>query len=112
MLAHKMTLNSSFNLSKSITFNPSFIYGGKRYAYAELDENGEGIASELDPYLLANAFVNFRNVLPGLTAGVGMYDILNAQPALAQAYNGGYLPIPARGREYVVKLSYKLDFKK
>ena len=112
MLAHKVTLNSSFNLSQSITFNPSFIYGGKRYAYAELDENGEGVPSELDPYLLANAFINFRNVLPGLTAGVGMYDILNAQPALAQAYNGGYLPIPARGREYVVKLSYKLDFKK
>lgn len=112
MLAHKVTLNSSFNLAKSISFNPSFIYGGKRYAFTELDANEEGVATELDPYLLANAFLNFRNVLPGLTAGVGVYDILNAQPALPQAYNGGYLPIPARSREYVVKLSYRLDFKK
>jgi outer membrane receptor for ferrienterochelin and colicin len=112
MLAHKVTLNSSFNLAKSISFNPSFIYGGKRYAFTEFDENEEGVATELDPYLLANAFLNFRNILPGLTAGVGVYDILNAQPALPQAYNGGYLPIPARSREYVVKLSYRLDFKK
>jgi hypothetical protein len=112
MLAHKVTLNSSFTLAKSISFNPSFIYGGKRYAYTELDVNEEGVASELDPYLLANAFLNFRNVLPGFTAGLGAYDILNAQPALPQAYNGGYMPIPARGREYVVKISYRLDFKK
>lgn len=112
MLAHKVTLNSSFSLSKSISFNPSFIYGGKRYAYTELDESEEGIAAELDPYLLANAFLNFRNVLPGLTAGLGVYDLLNAQPELPQAYNGGYLPIPARSREYVVKLSYRIDFKK
>ncbi|HEY0771561.1 MAG TPA: hypothetical protein VGD31_14650, partial [Sphingobacteriaceae bacterium] len=111
MLAHKFTLNSSFNVTRSVSFNPSFIYGGKRYAYTQLEENGEGIASQLDPYLLANAFVNFRNVLPGFTAGIGMYDILNEQPPIPQAYNGGYLPIPARGREYVVKISYRLDFK-
>jgi outer membrane receptor for ferrienterochelin and colicin len=112
MLAHKVTLNSSFNISKSISFNPSFIYGGKRYAFTELDENEEGVSTTLDPYLLANAFLNFKNILPGLTAGLGVYDILNAQPAVPQAYNGGYLPIPARSREYVVKLSYRLDFKK
>jgi outer membrane receptor for ferrienterochelin and colicin len=112
MLSQKITLNSSFNLAKSVSLNPSFIYGGKRYAATELDEDGEGVINEIDPYLLANLFLNFRNVLPGLTAGVGMYDILNAQPALPQAYNGGYLPIPARGREYVIKLSYRLDFKK
>lgn len=112
MLAHKVTLNSSFNLAKSITVNPSFIYGGKRYAYTELDENGEGIASEVDPYLLANLFLNFKNFLPGFTGGFGVYDLLDAQPVLPQAYNGGYLPIPGRGREYVIKLSCKLDFKK
>lgn len=112
MLAHKVTLNSSFAITKGLTVNPSFIYGGKRYAFTELDEDGFGVANELDPYLLANVFLNYRNVLPGLTAGIGVYDILDAQPELPQAYNGGYMPIPGRSREYVVKLSYKLDFKK
>ncbi|HEY0739931.1 MAG TPA: TonB-dependent receptor plug domain-containing protein [Chryseosolibacter sp.] len=112
MLAHKLTLNSSFAITKGLSFNPSFIYGGKRYAFTEVDADGVGIANELDSYLLANVFVNYRNLLPGLTAGLGVYDILDAQPELPQAYNGGYMPIPGRSREYVVKLSYKLDFKK
>lgn len=111
MLAHKATLNSSFSISKALTFNPSFIYGGKRYGFTEFDNDGIPVANALDPYLLANAYLNFKNALPGLTTGVGVYDILNAQPAIPQAYNGGYMPIPGRGREFVVKLSYRIDFK-
>jgi outer membrane receptor protein involved in Fe transport len=66
---------------------------------------------KLDPYVLANAFLNYRNALPGLTVGAGAYDIFNAKPAIPQAYNGDYAPIPGRSREYVVKLSYQLNFK-
>lgn len=110
MLAHKVTLNSSFNLSSRISFNPSFIYGGKRYGQTLID--GEPESYDLDAYLLANAFLNFRNVVPGLTAGFGVYDLLDESPAIPQAYLGEYAPIPGRGREYVLKLSYRLDFKK
>lgn len=112
MLMHKMTLNTSFSLSERFTFNPSFIYGGKRYAFTEFDDEGTGIATALDPYLLANAFFNYRNLLPGLTAGVEVYDLLNAQPDIVQAYNGGYAPIPGRSREYILKLAYLINFKK
>jgi outer membrane receptor for ferrienterochelin and colicin len=110
--AHKVTLNTNFNLSNKLTLNPSFIYGGKRYAYTTLDENDEALSTELDPFLLANVFLNYRNILPGLTAGVGVYDLFNEQPAIPEAYNGGYSPIPGRSREYVVKISYHLNFKK
>jgi outer membrane receptor for ferrienterochelin and colicin len=112
MLAQKATLNSSITLIKNVSINPSFIYGGKRYAYTEFDADGEAVATELDPYLLANVFLNFRNLFPGLTAGVGVYDLLNVSPVIPQAYNGGYAPIPGRSREYVAKLSYRLNFKK
>jgi outer membrane cobalamin receptor len=113
MLSQKITLNSAFYVTKNISINPSFIYGGKRYAYTAVDElSEESVATELAPYLLANVFVNFRNIVPGLNAGVGVYDLLNEKPVFAQAYNGGYAPVPGRSREYVVKLSYRLDFKK
>jgi hypothetical protein len=56
--------------------------------------------------------LNYRNIVPGLTGGIGVYDILNAKPSIAQAYNGDYAPVPGRSREYVVKLSYQLNFKK
>jgi outer membrane receptor protein involved in Fe transport len=80
-----------------------------------VDENYEPISTELDPYLLANVFFNYKNMLPGLTAGAGVYDLLNERPGIPQAYNGGtgaYTAIPGRSREFVVKLSYQLNFKK
>ncbi len=108
----KLTLNTNFYITSRLSFNPTFIYGGKRYAFTALDANGESVSTKLNPYLLANAFLNYRNLIPGLTAGIGVYDILNQRPAIPQAYNGGYSPIPGRSREYVVKISYQLNFKK
>jgi outer membrane cobalamin receptor len=110
--AHKITLNTNFNLTSKLSFNPTFIYAGKRYAYTQVDADGNAVSTSLNPYLLSNAFLNYRNLLPGLTAGVGVYDIFNRKPAIPQAYNGGYAPIPGRSREYVVKLSYQLNFSK
>jgi hypothetical protein len=108
----KVTLNTNFNLTKQLTFNPTFIYASKRYAYTQLDINDEPESTELDPYMLVNAFFNYRDILPGLTVGAGVYDLMNERPSVPQAYNGGYAPIPGRSREYVLKLSYQLNFKK
>ncbi|HTE31715.1 MAG TPA: TonB-dependent receptor plug domain-containing protein [Chryseolinea sp.] len=115
MLAHKITLNANFNLTPKLTLNPTFIFGGKRYAFTEIDLNGDPISTELDPYVLSNIFLNYNDLLPGLTLGAGVYDLLNQRPGIPQAYNGGagaYGPIPGRSREYVVKLSYQINFKK
>lgn len=110
--AHKVTLNTNFNITSQLSINPTFIYAGTRYAYTTVDDEGNAISTALDPYVVANAFLNYRNVLPGLTAGVGTYDIFNERPAIPQAYNGGYAPIPGRSREYIVKLSYQFNFVK
>jgi outer membrane receptor for ferrienterochelin and colicin len=113
LLAQKATLNAAFYLTPGLSINPTFIYGGKRYAYTSLDADDEPQATALDPYLLSNIFLNQRNLLvKGLSAGVGVYDLFNSRPGLPQAYNGGYSPIPGRSREYVVKIAYQLDFKK
>jgi outer membrane cobalamin receptor len=113
MLSDKIAINSAIYLTPKFSFNPSFIYGGKRYAYMELDDAGEAVATSLDPYVLANVFLNANHLFTeGLTAGVGVFDLLNEQPSIPQAYNGGYAPVPGRSREFVVKLSYQLNFKK
>jgi outer membrane cobalamin receptor len=109
---HKLTLNTNISLNSNITVNPTFVYMGERFAYTALDENEESVSNSIDPYLLANIFLNYRNVLPGLTAGIGAYDIFNANPEIVQAYNGYYAPIPGRSREFVVKINYQINFKK
>ncbi|MCD9017278.1 TonB-dependent receptor plug domain-containing protein [Parachryseolinea silvisoli] len=110
--AHKVTLSTNISVTSHVTINPTFIYAGRRYAYTTLDEDENPASTELDPYLLANVFLNYRDLLPGLTAGIGAYDVFNERPAIAQAYNGGYAPIPGRSREYIVKLAYQINFKK
>jgi outer membrane cobalamin receptor len=114
MAAHKVTLNTNFYLTPHLSFNPTFVYAGKRYAFTEIVDDLPA-STKLDPYLLANVFFNYRDLLPGLTIGTGIYDAFNARPAIPQAYNGGegaYGPIPGRSREYGVKLSYQINFKK
>lgn len=108
----KITLNANLYITSKFSFNPTFIYGGKRYAFTELDNNGVSVSNGMNPYLLANAFFNYRNFIPGLTVGAGVYDIFNQRPAIPQAYDGGYVPIPGRSREYVIKILYELKFKK
>ena len=109
---NKITLNTNFYLTPKLSFNPTFIYASKRYAYTMLDADGNPALSTLDPYVLVNAFLNYRNVLPGFNLGAGAYDIANVRPAIPEAYNGGYAPISGRSREYVVKISYQINFKK
>jgi outer membrane receptor for ferrienterochelin and colicin len=110
---NKIAANASFSLTKSLTFNPSMIFASKRYAYTKVDNNGDPVVTELDPYLLANVFFNYRNLLVnGLTLGAGVYDLLNQRPAIPQAYNGDYAALPGRSREYVIKLSYQINFSK
>jgi hypothetical protein len=112
---HKVTLNTNFYITKSLSFDPTFVYAGKRYAYTTTVLNGNDVVplmTKLNPYLLMNVFLNYKNILPGLTAGIGAYDVFNRRPPIPQAYNGGYAPIPGRSREYVVKLYYQLNFKK
>jgi outer membrane cobalamin receptor len=111
-LAHKFTLQANVYATKKLSVNTSIIGGGKRYAYLS-DFTGEGaVSEELPAYALVNLFLNYRNLLPGLNIGAGVYDLLNEKPAIAQAYNGEFAPIPGRSREFVVKLSYQLNFKK
>jgi outer membrane receptor protein involved in Fe transport len=110
--ASKVTLNSSFQLVDKLHFSPSLIYASKRYAYNAIDGDGNYVSNQLDPYVLLNAFFNYKNIVEGLTMGAGIYDLLNQRPAIPQAYNGGYAPISGRSREYVFRLTYQLNFKK
>ena len=112
MLAQKITANVNWNITNKLSVNPTIIYGGKRFGYTSLDINGDPQINEIDPYTLANIFLNYRDVIKGLTLGAGVYDLLNEKPAVVQAYNGDFAPIPGRSREYVIKLSYQLNFKK
>ena len=100
---HKFTLNSSFNLARDFTVNPSAAYYSGRRGYSAI---GQIRGSE--DTLLANIYFSRRNLIGGrMDAGLGVYDILDSGYSYAQPYNGGHSPLPAASREVRARLSYK-----
>ena len=106
---HKVTLNSSFNIYKGLSINPSIVALGERYAYTSYDANEDDVVlTKIDPITLLNIFINYRNLFTdGLNIGLGTYNLLNAEYNYIQPYNGWHAPYPSKGLEFVVKASYK-----
>ena len=109
---HKVTLNSSFNLYKGLSLNPSLAYLGKRYAYTTYDPASfDVVLKEMDAIMLLNVFINYRDLgVEGLNLGIGAYNLLNADYDYIQPYNGWHAPYPGKGMEFIIKLSYNFKF--
>jgi outer membrane receptor for ferrienterochelin and colicin len=121
---HKVNLNSSFNLTKNLSINPSASFFGERFGYsgAEIEsiETEDGEWEEIvtlklkkfAPILLANLYFNYENLgVKGLSLGAGIYDLFNQRFSFIQPYDGGHNPYPGPTRELVVKVHYQLGMK-
>lgn len=114
---HKITLNSSFNLSDvavGLSINPSFVFLGSRYAVSTLKLFVEGAQTvqETKSVALLNVFIHYKNAfkVQGLDMGVGVYDALGSNYDFVQPYNTGNAVLPGSSREIVLKASYRLRF--
>ncbi|AHM60723.1 TonB-dependent receptor [Flammeovirgaceae bacterium 311] len=110
--AHKLTLHGGYRLTNRFSINPTLVCIGERYGYAGFDDEGEPQLQRFAPVLLADLHLQYKDLLPGLTLGAGIHNLLNKENLFIQAYNGGSDPVPGPGREFTVKASYDLKFKK
>lgn len=109
---HRINLNSSFNITKKLSLNPSFSFIGNRYGYTSADSLGNPLLSKIEPVILANIFFRYEDLgIKGLGIGLGMYDIFNEKPTFIQPYNSSHVPLPGPSREFVIKLEYNFNFK-
>jgi outer membrane cobalamin receptor len=109
--AHKFTANGNLQIGSHLRLSPAIIYSSERYGYTSLDEEGNAVLDRFAPYLLANLFVGYDNlVCKGLDVGLGIYDIFNTKQPLLRAYQSEVDYLPGRNRELVVKLSYRFSF--
>ena len=105
--AHKISLNTNINLTKSLNLNISGNYFSKRYGYTHIDaDSQEWQVGSFDPYILANIFLNYQYKKVGVQVGVN--DAFNSRPTFFQAYKGDYSPLPTLSREFLLKLSFGL----
>ena len=109
---NKFNMAANFNLNKSLTFNTTLTYLGERSGFPTVDVSDEPVLETFDSQLFLNFYLNWRNVLTdGLTAGAGVYNVTNNDYAYIQPYNSGHAPLPAAGREFLVRLTYNFNFK-
>lgn len=106
---HRVQLNGHVKVWRGLSFNPSATFLSDRSGYARSDGDGNPLIATYGPTLLLNAFVQYKDAgAKGLDVGVGAYNLLGSAFAFIQPYNNGHAPLPALGRELLVKLSYQL----
>ncbi len=98
---HKVSLNHTLPITRSLTFNHTLVFSSDRYGYS-----GNNLVHH-DPVWIYNTFFRYRNALVnGLEVGLGVYDVFNAQYDYVQLTNGKHPALPGNTRELRLKLSY------
>jgi outer membrane receptor for ferrienterochelin and colicins len=104
---HKVAVNGRVRLVRTIYGNLTGTLMTERYAQTRVDENDAPVISALDPALLLNLFVEYRDFFTrGLTASAGAYNLSGQRFSFPQPYTGLHGALPAQAREYLVRLSY------
>lgn len=105
MPAHKVVARASFHLSEMVSFTPSVIFRSERAAITAVDADENAITTELPSSALVNAWLEVRDVVPGVSMGVGVRNLLGEDFRLAQPYDSLHAPLPAFDREVMVRVS-------
>jgi outer membrane receptor protein involved in Fe transport len=109
---HKLTLNGSAKLTEHFVVSPSLVFLHERAGYTGLDADGNRAATLLDPVVLLDLFIEYRDAgLKGLDLGFGVYNLLDHDAPYVQPYDGGHAPLPGPSREFMgrVTWSYRFD---
>jgi outer membrane cobalamin receptor len=106
--AHKLSLSSLVQLSRSVSMHPSIVVSSERFGYATMDAESKFILSRFKPRVLADVYLEAADVFgSGWDAGFGIYNLANADYPFIQPYNSGHAPLPNLSRECVVRLRYR-----
>ena len=109
---NKASISANLNfLGENYWLNPALIYVGSRYGYDYDVASSSMIIKKFNPTWLANLYFEKRSfILPQFNLGLGIFNLLNQNYNIIQAYNGGHPPLPGLSREYVLKLNYAVNF--
>jgi len=105
MPAHKVVARASFHLSDRVTFTPSVIFRSERAAITAVDADENAIYTELPSSALVNAWLEVRDVVPGVSIGGGVRNLLGEDFRLAQPFDSLHAPLPAFDREVTVRIT-------
>lgn len=104
--AHTLTATGSLYLSESLSVNPTVILLSERFGWLGAQDFS---VERTPPVALVHVSVLYQNLLPGLDARLGVYNLLDVDYRYLQPYDGGHAPLPAASREIMVTLTQRFD---
>jgi outer membrane cobalamin receptor len=104
----RVNVLSSINLSKSLSINPSLNYIGKRGGITSKGVSDKNVYTEFDSQFFFNLYLRYNK--GNFDGGIGIYDLLDEKQFYIQPYASGHTPLPGLGREFFIKLAYKIPF--
>lgn len=107
--SNKLSINSSFNITKTFYISPSIIYKSKKTGITGISGEEEYIYEQLPETYVFNMFIGKDHFLiKNLKTSVGAYNIFNEKIKYVQPYASGHAPLPGMSREFLIRLSYQL----
>lgn len=104
----RVNVMSSITLSDAWSINPSLNYIGKRAGITSIDVSDNYVYSEFDAQFFFNLYLRYTK--GNFDGGIGVYDLLDEKQFFVQPYASGHTPLPGLGREFLIKLTYKIPF--
>lgn len=110
MPTHKVTVTGRFKPWRGLFVGGSFVLLTDRYALVPSDVlDGTGVVGRQGEGALLSLNAGYENLgLDGLTLQVGVGNVLGQNVTFVQPYDGGLAPLPGRGRELFVRLSWAI----
>lgn len=105
----KLTAFGRFRFDEHFSAGGSAVFLSGRQAWTTPSEALDGtlVLGQVPAALLLSLWVGVEQLgLPGLSAQLGVGNLLDANVVFAQPYTGGIPPLPGRGRELFFRLSY------
>jgi hypothetical protein len=107
--AHKATAQARYRATEHLSVAPSVVVMSPRWGYLTGDGAGNGTIGATSSTTLANLYISYDDLgLPGLSAGVGVFNAFDAGFGYLQPYNGGHPALPGLQREWVARVHYSL----
>lgn len=107
---HKLSMHGHLKINKQLSLNPTAIFYSDRYTYIS-DAQSNLNQVKFDPTYILNLNILYKDLFfERLNLSFGLYDITDQQYHFINAYRAGVDPIPAPGREIIVKLAYNFKY--
>lgn len=104
---HKVTASLRFAPLEWLRISPTFAWSLDRYGYTA---GKPDIVSRLPNEMILGLAVIARNIgASGFDLGISAHDLLDNGEAFPQPYFGGHGVLPGRGRQVMVRMSYRLE---